>query len=71
MMYKIAGMKDPMLQMMVNDPATFDEMLDEQPPEKREMYNKLREKKEILRAFHRRIEAVYDSPSHCHSPRDK
>lgn len=71
MMFKIAGMKDPMLQLIVNEPAVYDELLDAQPPEKREMYNKVREKKDVLRAFHSRMEAVYDSPSHCQMKRDK
>lgn len=70
-MDKIAGMRDPMLQLIVNEPAVYDEMLDAQPPEKRAMYDKVREKRDVLRAFHGRIAALYDSPSHCGMKRDK
>lgn len=45
LMHKITGMRDPMLNLMINDPVTFDDMLDEQPPEKREQYKRLRESK--------------------------
>lgn len=45
LMHKLTGMRDPMLNLMINDPVTFDEMLDDQPPEKQEEYKRLRENK--------------------------
>lgn len=71
MMHKIGGMRDPMLQLIVHDPAVYDEMLDAQPPEKRAMYDEVRKRKDVLRAFHNRITKVYDSPSHCEMKRGK
>lgn len=69
MMYKLGGMRDPMLNLMINGPEVFDEMLDDQPPEKRAQYEKIRKHKDVLRAYYDRLAAVYDSPSHCEMKR--
>lgn len=37
-MHKLSGMRDPMLNLMINDPQTFDEMLEDQPEDKKKQY---------------------------------
>lgn len=34
-MHKLSGMRDPMLNLMINDSKTFDDMLDDQPEERK------------------------------------
>lgn len=43
-MHKLSGMKDPMLNLMINEPVLFEKMLDDQPADKKKEYQKLREK---------------------------
>lgn len=70
-MNKLTGMKDPMLNLMMNAPETFDEMLTDLPPEKQSMYRRIREKKGSLQAYYDRLKSTYDSPSHVQMPRNK
>lgn len=44
-MHKMSGMRDPMLNLMINDPALFDELLEKQPADKRKQYEKIRQNK--------------------------
>ncbi len=60
-----------MIQMMIYDPQTFDEMLVDQPPEKREQYKKLRENKGAIQTYYERLKNTYDSPSHVNMDRGK
>lgn len=71
MMHKFTGMRDPMLNLMMNAPDTFDEMLDSLPPEKQEMYRRLRDKKGSIQAYYERMKVTYDSPKHAEMPRNK
>lgn len=71
MMHKLTGMRDPMLNLMMNAPDTFDEMLDSLPPEKQEMYRRIREKKGSIQAYYERLKDTYDSPKHAEMPRNK
>jgi len=70
-MHKLTGMKDPMLNLMINAPDTFDEMLEDLPPEKQSMYRRIREKRGSVQAYYDRLKSTYDSPSHTHMPRNK
>lgn len=45
LMDKMTGMRDPMFNIMMNDPQTFDELIDAASPEKKKQYEKLRENK--------------------------
>ncbi len=69
-MHKITGMKDPMLNVMMNDPPLFDKLLEKQPPEKRKQYERLREKKSVINLYYERIVKTYgDSPGHAEMKR--
>lgn len=72
MMHKLSGMRDPMLNLMMNDPALFDELLEEQPSEKKKQYEKLRKNKSAIKAYHQRLKDTYgDSTSHAAMDRGK
>lgn len=71
LMNKLSGMRDPMLNLMMNDPQTFDEMLAEQTEPKKSHYRRLNEKKGVIRAYYNRLKDTYDSPTHVNMPRDK
>jgi hypothetical protein len=45
LMHKLTGMRDPMLNLMINDPVLFDTLLEKQPEEKKRQYKALREKR--------------------------
>ena len=71
-MHKLSGMRDPMLNLMMNDPALFDELLEEQPSEKKKQYEKLRKNKSAIKAYHQRLKDTYgDSTSHAAMDRGK
>ncbi len=70
-MHKLSGMRDPMLNLMVNDPQTFDEMLEDQPDDKKKEYSRLRESRGTIAAYYNRLRETYDSPSHCQLHREK
>ncbi len=70
-MHKMSGMRDPMLNLMVNDPTTFDNMLADQPEPERTKYTNLRENKDVIGAYYNRLAEVYNSPTHCALHRDK
>lgn len=71
-MHKLSGMKDPMLNIMINDPALFDELLEHQPAEKQKEYKMLREKKSVVRAYYQRLGDTYgDATSHAAMNRGK
>ncbi len=72
LMHKVSGMKDPMLNLMINDPALFDELLEHQPAAKQAEYKMLREKKSVVRAYYQRLGDTYgDATSHASMKRDK
>ncbi len=48
LMHKMTGLKDPMLNLLINAPDTFDSMLKNLPAEKREQYKYLKENKDIV-----------------------
>lgn len=65
LMHKLSGMRDPMLNLMVNDPVLFDELLQKQPPEKKREYKILNEKRSVIQAYHKRLKDTYgDDPKH-------
>lgn len=72
LMHKLSGMKDPMLNLMVNDPALFDELLEHQPAGKQKEYKMLREKKSVVRAYYQRLGDTFgDSTAHANMDRNK
>lgn len=71
LMNKLTGMKDPMLNLMMNAPETFDQLIDSASPDKRKKYNKLREHKWSILAYYDRLKDTYDSPGHAEMPRGK
>gem|GEM_PF-1171774 len=44
LMHKLTGLRDPMLNLMINDEPLFNTLLEKQPEEKKEQYKTLREK---------------------------
>lgn len=71
-MHKLSGMKDPMLNLMVNDPSLFDELLEHQPAGKQKEYKMLREKKSVVRAYYQRLGDTFgDSTAHANMDRNK
>lgn len=72
LMHKLSGMKDPMLNLMVNDPGLFDELLEHQPPEKQKQYKALRERKGIIKNYYDRLADNFgDSTAHAAMDRNK
>jgi hypothetical protein len=67
LMHKMSGMRDPMLNLMMNDPALFDKLLEKQPSGKRKQYERLREKKSVINLYYQRIakDTYGDSPGHA------
>ena len=70
-MNKMTGMKDPMLNLMMNDSETFDELMQTASPEKKVQYQKLRENKGVVSAYYDRLKDTYDCASHVAMPRGK
>lgn len=70
-MHKLSGMRDPMLNLMINDSTTFDDMLKDQPEDKKKSYKRLRESKGVIRAYYNRIRETFDSPTHTRIPQEK
>ncbi len=54
-MHKLSGMRDPMLNLMINDPVLFNDLLEKQPPEKKKQYQRLREKQSTIKAYYQRL----------------
>lgn len=72
LMHKLSGMRDPMLNLMINDPVLFDDLLEHQPAEKQKEYRILREKKSVVKAYHQRLLDTYgDSTQHAAMDRNK
>lgn len=72
MMHKLTGMRDPMLNLMINAPETFDEMLEAMPEgQKKKDYQELKKRKRSIRGYFDRLQGTYDSPSHTEMPRSK
>lgn len=72
LMHKLSGMKDPMLNLMINDPALFDELLEHQPPAKQAEYKMLREKKSVVRTYYQRLGDTFgDATAHAAMDRNK
>jgi len=71
LMHKLSGMRDPMLNLMINDQPTFNKLLDAQTGQKKADYERLNKNKNIVRAYYDRLINTYDSPSHTGMPRDK
>jgi len=71
-MHKLTGMRDPMLNLMMNAPETFDEMLEAMPEgQKKRDYEQLKKRRRYIHGYYDRLVNTYDSPSHTHMPRDK
>lgn len=71
-MHKMTGMRDPMLNLMMNAPETFDEMLEAMPEgPKKKNYQELKNRRRSIQGYYDRLKNTYDSPSHTHMPRDK
>ena len=65
LMHKLTGMRDPMLDIMINDSKLFNRLLKKLPPSKVAEYKKLQENKHVIEKYHERLKAVYaDSPGH-------
>ncbi len=72
LMNKLSGMKDPMLNLMINDPTLFDELLEHQPAAKKAEYRMLRENKWVIKAYYDRLEKTFaDSTQHTTMERNK
>jgi hypothetical protein len=71
MMHKLSGMRDPMLNLMINAPETFQEMLDNMTGDEKKKYERVREKRGAIVGYHQRLKDTYDSPSHVHMDRGK
>lgn len=72
MMHKLTGMRDPMLNLMINAPETFKEMLEAMPEgQKKKDYQELKKRKRSIRGYYDRLQLTYDSPSHVEMPRWK
>jgi hypothetical protein len=65
MMHKLTGMRDPMLNLMINAPDTFEEMLKDMPESKRAQYKKLRENKDVIKVYHSRLRDQFWDPQHA------
>jgi hypothetical protein len=66
MMNKLTGLKDPMLNLMINAPETFKEMYNAMPAgSKKEEYKRLIENERTITAYHNRIKTAYDDPAHA------
>lgn len=72
LMHKLSGMRDPMLNLMINDPVLFDDLLEKQPPEKKEQYKRLKEKQPTIKAYYQRLADTHgDATSHATIERGK
>ncbi len=72
LMHKMTGMRDPMLNLMIRAPETFDEMLEAMPEgPKKKNYQELKNRRRSVQGYFDRLYTTYDSPSHTHMPRDK
>lgn len=72
MIHKLTGMRDPMLNLMINAPETFDEMLEAMPEwQKKRDYEQLNKRKRHIRGYFDRLQGTYDSPSHTKMERWK
>lgn len=68
LMYKLSGMRDPTLNLIVNDPKTFHSVLAKLPEHKKWAYERLAN---VVKPYYTRLTKTYDSPSHAGMPRDK
>lgn len=72
LMHKLTGMRDPMLNLMVNAPDTFEEMLEAMPEwSKKNEYAELKKRKRHITGYVDRLKSTYDSPWHVEIPRNK
>ncbi len=63
-MHKMTGMRDPMLNLMINDPALFNEMMKDLPAEKREHYEQLQKKSPAIKSYYDRLYDMQNSAAH-------
>ncbi len=63
-MHKMTGMRDPMLNLMINDRPLFDELLDSVPAEKKPQYEELRKRSGKIQAYYGRLHDMQSSPTH-------
>jgi len=71
-MHKLSGMRDPMLNLMINDPILFNDLLEKQPPEKKKQYKRLQEKQSTVKAYYQRLADTHgDSTGHAVIERGK
>lgn len=63
-MHKMTGMRDPMLNLMINDPALFNEMMKDLPAEKRAHYEQLQKKSPAIKSYYDRLYDMQNSAAH-------
>ena len=70
MMHKLTGMRDPMLNLMINAPETFNEMLEAMPEgQKKKDYEQLKSRRRSVQEYFDRFQGTFDSPSHARMER--
>ncbi len=63
-MDKMTGMRDPMLNLMINDPVLFGEMMKDLPAEKRAHYEQLQKKSPAIKSYYDRLYKMQSSAAH-------
>gem|GEM_PF-3413035 len=63
-MNKMTGMRDPMLNLMINDRPLFDELLESVPEHKKDQYNELKKRSGKIEAYYSRLFDMQSSPDH-------
>mgnify|MGYP000075299420 FL=1 len=63
-MHKMTGMKDPMLNLMINDPPLFNEMMKDLPASKREHYEQLQKRSPAIKSYYDRLKSMQESAAH-------
>ena len=63
-MHKMTGMRDPMLNLMINDRPLFDELLEDLPAHKKPQYEELKKRSGKIQAYYGRMHDMQSSPEH-------
>lgn len=63
-MHKMTGMRDPMLNLMINDRPLFNELLENVPEHKKSQYNELKNRSGKIEAYYGRLHDMQSSPAH-------
>lgn len=61
---KMTGMRDPMLNLMINDPVLFGEMMKDLPVEKKAHYEQLQKKSPAIKSYYDRLKSMQETPEH-------